>query len=398
MNAVGRCLILLFVLRALLEALLGVALWPVLRIFAKERPRLSYQETPLNGRLANAVRHLGPWTPSPWAPWGTGQTVFAAVNRKASFSYSRSERVRMRDGVDVLLYWKETEAMPHDAPLVVVAHGIGGSSESGVSRCTTDMALVRGWRSVVYVRRGHGDASLLPSSARAPVTKGFPEHSDVDDMADVSAHVAAEFPQAPKALVGFSCGACGVVNYLGRHAHPFVAGVSVCNAHDLRKLADWLRSRSTMSAVLALSLQQLLARRRPEIPALCEGLGVRAVDVQRLMGTADVLEFEAGLMLPLCKRYSNLDEYYASNSCHAALRDVQVPMLTMASLDDPLIDPQLTRIPIVASQANKHVFSVTTRGGGHLGWLTGWLGRSWQQDVVFAFLGVVFGQGCAPGF
>lgn len=75
----------------------------------------------------------------------------------------------------------------------------------------------------------------------------FPKHSDTDDMAAVAAHLAAEYPKAPKIALGFSQGSNVLVHYLGIHAKdppPFTAGISVSNAYDLGEIAGHERVHS----------------------------------------------------------------------------------------------------------------------------------------------------------
>ena len=55
-----------------------------------------------------------------------------------------------------------------------------------------------------------------------------------------------------------------------------------------------------------------------------------------------------------------------------------MPLLAMNTLDDVLIPPHLVNHAIEAGASNPNVFAVVTKIGGHLAWLTGWRGRSWQ--------------------
>ncbi|GIL56813.1 hypothetical protein Vafri_12124 [Volvox africanus] len=68
----------------------------------------------------------------------------------------------MPDGVQITLLWFEPKLVAEDAPLVVSLHGIGGDENSVRPIVLAEECMKRGWRSVLYVRRGHGDSSLLP--------------------------------------------------------------------------------------------------------------------------------------------------------------------------------------------------------------------------------------------
>ncbi|KAG2438747.1 hypothetical protein HXX76_005291 [Chlamydomonas incerta] len=86
----------------------------------------------------------------------------------------------MSDGVQVILLWFEKPGMKADVPCVISLHGIGGDENSVRPIMLAEECLKRGWRSVMYVRRGHGDSSLLPVGAMAPSTGGAADTAATD--------------------------------------------------------------------------------------------------------------------------------------------------------------------------------------------------------------------------
>ena len=133
----------------------------------------------------------------------------------------------------------------------------------------TRAAVRRGYRAVVYNRRGHGGTSLLPAplpdgpslpgdvesplgvegktdrrdcgaltdvagraegaGTNAAAPKIFPKHVNMDDMEAVVSHLRASNPRAPMFLIGFSCGANLCIHYLATSGEdcPFIAAGSV---------------------------------------------------------------------------------------------------------------------------------------------------------------------------
>ncbi|GLC77438.1 DNA mismatch repair protein msh7 [Pleodorina starrii] len=80
----------------------------------------------------------------------------------------------MSDGVAVALDWKTVDpALPPDAPLVVVCHGLGGHSRTNSCNGVTEALARRGWRVVVYNRRGHGGSSLLASDTATATATAY---------------------------------------------------------------------------------------------------------------------------------------------------------------------------------------------------------------------------------
>ncbi len=98
-----------------------------------------------------------------------------------------------------------------------------------------------------------------------------------------------------------------------------------------------------------------------------------------------IIQLLGNICVPHACVHKNFDSHVMHPIMHP-LQDITIPLLTMATRDDPLIHPNLPNHAINASKTNPNVFSVTTNTGGHLGWLTGWSGKWWQQEVVFTFL------------
>ncbi|GLI66122.1 hypothetical protein VaNZ11_009850 [Volvox africanus] len=144
---------------ALLEAFLGILSWPFVR--RKEEVALSYISTEANQRLIDGCPAIKAFSCSPWAVGPHAQTFFSVIKLGAS-PIPRKELVTMPDGVQIALLWFEPKLVAEDAPLVVSLHGIGGDENSVRPIVLAEECMKRGWRSVLYVRRGHGDSSLLP--------------------------------------------------------------------------------------------------------------------------------------------------------------------------------------------------------------------------------------------
>jgi hypothetical protein len=119
---------------------------------------------------------------------------------------------------------KAAEGLGTQAPLLFICHGLGGTAENGLIVRLTELAAAKGWRSVVYIRRGHAGTSLLPAVSSCSATgpedillcekyqtpstfKVFPAHCDVDDMSAVVQHIKKQYAGAVMVAVGVSAGA-----------------------------------------------------------------------------------------------------------------------------------------------------------------------------------------------
>jgi predicted alpha/beta-fold hydrolase len=376
-----------FVLYSLLECVVGLLLWPFNADLIAETAQVTCMDTAKNILILHAMNDLlARFQPAPWAVRGVAQTLFASYNPNARYPYSRVESVVMSDSVHVLVHWKELNNLNDAAPIVFLCPGIAGCSNSRTVKTISDVMADHGWRSVVYTRRGHGQSSLLPTE-HLSACKGFPVHCDVDDMADVVKHVRMQFPNAPMLLVGFSAGANLAVKYLGTRAaeSPFMCAVSVCNGHKLVPLTHDFIERPMANAIMTNALQGLLAARLAEMKQIALAKTLH-LDFDKLRKTVNVREFEEMLMLPLNQQFNTLDDYYTANSCGDHMKDIRVPLLCMATSDDPLIGAELANHAVIASKTNPNIICVQTKRGGHLGWLSGWRGKWWMMDVIERFL------------
>eukprot|EP00798_Chlamydomonas_sp_ICE-L_P012966 gene12966-12786_t len=69
---------------------------------------------------------------------------------------------------------------------------------------------------------------------------------------------------------------------------------------------------------------------------------------------------------------------------------VTIPLLCIQALDDPIAPKEA--IPYQEIASNPNVILATTRGGGHLGWVSGDgapLGRPWSDKVMHEFMAAV---------
>lgn len=122
--------ILLFAVRGLFEALIGLLASLFVRVQAED-VQISYIENERNTKIESKMDSYDVWRkfkPSAWARTSTAQTVFGNLNVKNKYPFTRSEQVIMADGVSIVLDWKESVDMAPDCPLVVCLHGIAGSS------------------------------------------------------------------------------------------------------------------------------------------------------------------------------------------------------------------------------------------------------------------------------
>ncbi|MEX5452544.1 YheT family hydrolase, partial [Stutzerimonas stutzeri] len=146
-----------------------------------------------------------PFQPAWWLPGPHLQTLWNPFFRRAPRLARQRERLWLADGDFIDLDWHG----PHEAsaPLVLVLHGLTGSSSSLYVLGLQQQLAARGWASVAINWRGcSGEPNLLPRAYHSGAS---------DDLAEVIDHLQAKRPLAPLYAVGYSLGGNVLLKYLG---------------------------------------------------------------------------------------------------------------------------------------------------------------------------------------
>ncbi|MGH8466363.1 MAG: YheT family hydrolase, partial [Pseudomonas sp.] len=177
--------------------------------------------------------HLSP--PSPFKPaLGLSnphlQTLWGPLWRKPASLSRHRERLWLADGDFLDLDWHG----PHEAstPLVLVLHGLTGSSHSPYVIGLQQALAGRGWSSVALNWRGcSGEPNLLPRSYHSGAS---------EDLAETIEHLRAQRPQAPLYAVGYSLGGNVLLKHLGEvgSASQLQGAVAVSVPFRLDQCAD----------------------------------------------------------------------------------------------------------------------------------------------------------------
>ena len=155
------------------------------------------------------------YQPTPWLPNGHLMTIAASLLRVPPRLPLRRERWELGDG-DFLDVDRLDGATP-TAPLVLVCHGLEGSSRSGYVLGILALAHARGLATAALnFRSCSGEPNRLPR---------FYHSGETSDLALAVERLLAEQPQRSLALIGFSLGGNVVAKYLGERGDAVPAGV-----------------------------------------------------------------------------------------------------------------------------------------------------------------------------
>ncbi|MET1116305.1 MAG: alpha/beta fold hydrolase [Comamonas sp.] len=238
-------------------------------------------------------------------------------------------------------------------PLVVLFHGLEGSSNSHYARALMAALAARGWSGAVPHFRGcSGEANRAPRFY----------HSG--DAAEVDWVVRRLRPRAGGKLyaAGVSLGGNALLRWLGESQHS--AGI-VDAACAVSAPLDLARGGAALGTGLNMIYTRMFLRSlKPKCLSKLEqfpGLFDRAA----LLGARDLYAFDNVVTAPL-HGYRDTDDYWDRASARHVLGDITVPTLVINARNDPFLPGEY--LPATAAPC---VTLEYPAGGGHVGFATG---------------------------
>lgn len=269
--------------------------------------------------------------PAWWLPGPHLQTLWNPLWRKPPSLQRERERLWLEDGDFLDLDWHGR----HDAkaPLVLVLHGLTGSSKSLYVLGLQQALAVRGWASVALNWRGcSGEPNLL--------ARGY--HSGAsEDLAATVRHLRAQRPMAPLYAVGYSLGGNVLLKYLGESGDTsqLRGAVAVSVPFRLDQCADRLGQGFSriyqahfMNEMVAYvkTKQRLFAHR---------GMADRLAALDQLGpldGMRTFWDFDGRVTAPL-HGFLDAADYYQRSSSRYFLGRIDTPTLIVQAADDPFV-------------------------------------------------------------
>jgi len=326
------------------------------------------------------MNYAAPW----WLPGGNLQTIWAALRSQRFLGQQpvfRRERWTAPDHDFVDVDWSvqtETDTQQSSPsagipgqdqdersavksagtkPLLVVFHGLEGSSGSHYAEAFADVARSRGWACAVPHFRGcSGELNLGPRAYHS---------GDFAEIDWILKRFASQHA-GPVMAVGISLGGNALMRWAaeeGAQARQIVAGVaSVCSPLDLAA-SGWAIgqgfNRQVYTRMFLRSMRPKALKKLDQHPGL--------FDREKLLAARDLYEFDNIFTAPL-HGFKDADDYWARASAKPHLHRIAVPALALNALNDPFI-PR-SSLPQLGS-VGKHVTLWQPAEGGHVGFPSG---------------------------
>ncbi len=295
-----------------------------------------------------------PW----WLPGGNAQTIWAALYaRRHMGAPVVFERQRWptpdHDFIDVdfLAQGEATDT----APLLVLFHGLEGSSSSHYAQAFASVARQRGWACAVPHFRGcSGEINLAPRAYHSG------DHEEIDW---ILRRVRELHPTRPLMAVGISLGGNALLHWAGvqgGEAGSVVTAVAaVSSPLDLGAAGAAIDRGFNRHVYARMFLRTMKAKAEAkwrQFPGLFNLEAVRRARTLR--------DFDDAFTAPL-HGFRGVDHYWDRASSKPLLAGVRVPALVINALNDPFIPA--SSLPTPSPLIGHNVTLRQPAQGGHAG-------------------------------
>ena len=297
--------------------------------------------------------------PAWWLPHAHLQTLWSSFSQRGKGLQRRRERVQTADGDFLDLDWCGTG----NTPLVILLHGLSGSSASTYILGLQDAIDKQGWRSVALNFRG---CSGTPNQIARSYHSG-----ETEDIHFVYHLLRKREPSSPFMAVGYSLGGNVLLKWLGEGRElDLLAAVAVSVPFRLDNCAD--RMRQGFSRIYQRQLVDELLGSVEHKKIYLDGMGryeeaERLKALGKLQDVRDFWQFDGRITAPLYG-FASAKHYYDHSSSRGYLAKIDVPTLILQAEDDPFMTTE--GFPQEFELSDCTTLELSSQGG-HVGFVGG---------------------------
>ncbi|MGR9117340.1 MAG: hydrolase [Gammaproteobacteria bacterium] len=307
------------------------------------------------------------------------QTLYPALLRTVSPPpFFRRERLPTPDHDYVDIDW----CGEGEKPLVILLHGLTGSSQSRYIMGLQNRLFNLGFRSVVLNFRGcSGEPNLLARCYHS---------GETEDIHFLYQTLRQREPETPLAAIGFSLGGNVLLKWLGEQGHRLSLFAAVAVSVPLVLGVCATKLDSGFSKVYRMNLLRELKRYigRKQIHLQMRGKVREAEKLRQLGDLSGIKSFWQydDRVIARLHGFKDVHDYYRRSSSRQFLAKIAVPTLLIQADDDPFMTQAV--LPGYGELSSKVVLEVT-RGGGHVGFVSGCIPfrpQYWLEQRIPEFL------------
>ena len=309
-----------------------------------------------------------------WLVGGNSQTIWPALFGKR-FEGLAPRYVRERwdtpDGDFIDVDWQRdippptpppSHAAVRQTPLLVMFHGLEGSSASHYAQSFAHWARTHGWGFVVPHFRGcSGEMNRAPRAYHS---------GDFEEIGWILQRIRARH-DGPVAAIGISLGGNALLRWAEEAGETAAQSLSaICAVSSPVDLAAGGRAigtgfnRQVYTRMFLRSMKPKALRKWAQHPGL--------FDRNRLLAARDLYDFDNVFTAPL-HGFRDTDDYWLRGSAKPQLHRVRIPALVLNARNDPFVPAHSLPRP---HEVGSHVTLWQPAHGGHVGFSAGrWPGH-----------------------
>ncbi|MSQ56527.1 MAG: alpha/beta fold hydrolase [Limnohabitans sp.] len=292
-----------------------------------------------------------------WLPGGHLQTIHASLFAKTGQVQQAWRRQRWitpdEDFIDV--DWLDNTN--NNSPLLILFHGLEGSSQSHYAKAFAHIAQQQQWQMVVVHFRGcGGEINLAPRAYHSG------DYQEIHWMMEQ----IQKYHAGRKYVVGISLGGNALMRWVqesGATARQYVrATCAVCSPLDLYTSGHAIGqgiNRYIYTPWFLGTMKPRALHKLKQFPAL--------FNREQLMRAKDLYDFDNVFTAPL-HGFKNTQDYWTRASAKPHMRNIALPSLVIHAQNDPFIPAH--SLP-KAQEVSQDVELWQPRTGGHVGFVQG---------------------------
>lgn len=324
--------------------------------------------------MGNTLSFKSAW----WLKHAHLQTLYPALFRKTPTPPLVRERLITPDDDFIDLDYCGTGS----APLIILLHGLTGSSQSSYIKGLQWILLQQGFRSVALNFRGcSGEYNRLARCYHS---------GETEDIHFLYQTLRQREPITPIAVIGFSLGGNVLLKWLGEQGNQLnlFAAVAVSVPLLLNICATKLDKgfSKLYRANLLRELKHYVLAKQQHLEKI--GAHKEADKIKQLGDLSTIHSFwqyDDRIVAPL-HGFKNVHDYYQRASSRQFLKSITVPTLMIQALDDPFMTAEVLPQP---NELSPSVQLEITQGGGHVGFVAGkniFKPVYWLEQRILTFL------------
>jgi hypothetical protein len=299
--------------------------------------------------------------PAWWLSNAHLQTIYPALMRKSSVLIGlKRERLITPDNDFIDIDW----CGEGNQPLIILLHGLSGSTQSGYIRGLQQALLSKGFRTVALNFRGC--SGELNYSARC-------YHSgETEDIHFLYQWLREREPETPIGAVGFSLGGNVLLKWLGERGNQLSLFAAIAVSVPLVLSICATKLDTGFSKFYRKILLSELKEHVEEKKLHLERLG-NFQEVKRIEELGDISDIESfwqydDRVVARLHHFKDVHDYYLRSSSRQFLKSIAITTLLIQALDDPFMTEEV--LPNL-DELSPTIQLEITQGGGHVGFIGG---------------------------